>query len=84
MADVSFDGVSIEWPTYPVPDWAKILTSKNRFINREAYEGKEAARRSGELRPAWHALWARRAPGLKLGEVRWSGSEPDLPPTNIG
>lgn len=59
ISNISLNGVQIIWPKYPVPsDW-KLLQSPHRFINKEYYENHEEAIAAGDIKPAFHVLWAK-------------------------
>jgi hypothetical protein len=75
ITDLVLRGVRIEWPTYPAPTDLPILTSKNRLLHAEVWQGQEEARRQGKVRPVWSALRARRCPGLRVENSHWTASE---------
>lgn len=78
IGDLSVSGVTIKWPTYPVPsDW-NLLKTEWRFLNKEWYQGNEDAIREGKKRSPFSAFWGKelRNPQLKLENL--TASEPGL------
>jgi hypothetical protein len=72
--DISVQGLSVQWPTYPVGPW-KLFKSDNRNIS-SFWKGKEKEIRSGEHRVSFAIVWASDAQ-LNIRGPRLPASEPD-------
>jgi hypothetical protein len=64
------DGLSIDWPTYPVPDSWRLLRSRQQECSPVVYDGNTESIRTGARRVPFHAVWAR---GLRGGMIRVPG-----------